>query len=67
MYNTGEGIFEFFIGVVIAAFILGGLGFVVIDSFFNSDSIESTELIKPRIELTLNEGVIDTLYIYDPK
>lgn len=39
-------------------------GYKLIDWLFIDDSIKSEKIIEPEIELTIKDGVVDTLYIY---
>lgn len=39
-------------------------GYELVDWLFIDDSIRTTELINPEIELVIKDNVVDTVYVY---
>ena len=66
----GNAIGQAIIAMGVLAFFAGLLlwgAWEIIDWLFIFDGIKSTEHIEPIIELTINNGRVDTLYIYEVK
>jgi len=60
----GDGIGCGIILCCILSVLLCVAGYVVVDTIFIDHSMRSTELIIPEIELTLENNIIDTIYVY---
>ena len=55
-----------FAGIVYSLIIIAFLGICyAVSSLFAPVKIKSENLIKPKIEIIVNENKIDTLYIYE--
>ena len=60
MENLGSAIV--FLCVVSVLLFFGG--YLLVDYLFIEDAIRSTKIIIPKIELVVENNVIDTIYIY---
>ena len=56
------------VGIILIILVITGFSLWVFDSEDGSDNIKSETILKPTIELIINEeGEVDTLYIYEKK
>lgn len=60
MENLGKAIV--FLCIVCVLIFWGG--YELVDWLFVDDSIRSTKIINPEIELVVKNNVIDTIYVY---
>lgn len=60
MENLGNAIV--FLCIVCVLIFWGG--YELVDYIFIDDSIRSTKIINPEIELVVKNNVIDTIYVY---
>lgn len=62
MEGIGKGIGEMFISILIIGIFFGA---IIIWFFFSSNEIRSPQKIEPKIELIIENNIVDTIYIYE--
>lgn len=54
-----------FIGLILIGLGLGVSIWSITELFFTDSTIRVTEPLKPTLEITIKDNVIDTIYVYD--
>ena len=64
MYNIGDGLIKAIVVLCIGCVVVFWGGWELIDWLFIDDAIKTTSPIKPEIEFVIENGKVDTLYVY---
>jgi hypothetical protein len=64
MDGIGSGLADAFIGLALIGLLVGGIIVGGAWWFFSSDEIKSDKLLKPEIQLVIEDNKVDTIYVY---